>query len=416
MSCNSVFRTESLCPQWIQTSSPVISASAVNSPDSSTSRWDIFCRVVDNFGDIGVCWRIARDLASRPGIAVRLWVDRPEVFWRLQPEVLPQPLPVRCDGVDVLHWGAPFPSVDAHEVADVVIEAFACDLPGAYLAAMAARPWPPLWINLEYLSAEDWVGGCHGLSSRHPVLPLVKHFWFPGFDARTGGLPREPGLRQARDTFDDEGAAQAFLRALGWHGPSEALRVSLFAYENAGLGELLACWANGNRAVSLLVPEGRVMPDVAAFFGEAALLPGEWRARGALSVQVLPFVSQERYDGLLWSCDLNFVRGEDSFVRAQWAAHPFVWQIYRQDEDAHLPKLEAFLASYCAALSLDAATALRAFWRAWNSERGRGVAAAWPAFAAALPEMAGHARVWAAQQMAREDLVSGLVSFYKTRL
>jgi hypothetical protein len=21
--------------------------------------WDIFCRVIDNFGDIGVCWRLA---------------------------------------------------------------------------------------------------------------------------------------------------------------------------------------------------------------------------------------------------------------------------------------------------------------------------------------------------------------------
>lgn len=365
---------------------------------------------------MGVCWRIARDLASRPGIAVRLWVDQPDVFWRLRPDAVPQPLPVRCDAVDVLPWVTPFPSLDACEVADVVIEAFACDLPDAYLAAMAARPHPPLWINLEYLSAEDWVGGCHGLTSRHPVLPLVKHFWFPGFDSRTGGLPCEPGLRQAREAFVGEGAATGFLHALGWRGPAEAVRVSLFAYENAGLGDLLACWANGNRAVSLLVPEGRVVPDVAAFFGEATLLPGHWRERGALSVQVLPFISQDRYDRLLWSCDLNFVRGEDSFVRAQWAAHPFVWQIYRQDDDAHVPKLEAFLASYCAALGADAAAAVRAFWWAWNRECGQGAAAAWPAFAAALPEIAGHARMWAAQQMAREDLVSGLVSFHKTRL
>ncbi|MEO7887531.1 MAG: elongation factor P maturation arginine rhamnosyltransferase EarP, partial [Polaromonas sp.] len=37
-------------------------------------QWDIFCKVIDNFGDIGVCWRLAADLASR-GHKVRLWVD-----------------------------------------------------------------------------------------------------------------------------------------------------------------------------------------------------------------------------------------------------------------------------------------------------------------------------------------------------
>ena len=25
--------------------------------------WDMFCRVIDNYGDIGVCWRLAADLA-----------------------------------------------------------------------------------------------------------------------------------------------------------------------------------------------------------------------------------------------------------------------------------------------------------------------------------------------------------------
>lgn len=365
-----------------------------------------------------MCWRLARDLARRPEVSVRLWVDRPEVFWRMRPDDVPAPLPVARDGVEVREWATPFPPVAASAVADVVIEAFACDLPDNYLAAMAQRPHPPLWINLEYLTAEDWAAGCHGLSSRHPRLPLVKHFWFPGFAAGTGGLIRETALRAARDAFTARpGAAEAFLHALGWCGPSDALRVSLFAYENPGLGALLARWAGGGRAVSLLVPEGRVIPEVAAFFGADNLLPGDRRAQGALSVQVLPFVTQDDYDRLLWSCDLNFVRGEDSFMRAQWAAHPFVWQIYRQEADAHLPKLEAFLDLHCAALGAGAATALRAFWRAWNGAAGAGsVAAAWPAFAAALPEIGAHARAWASDLMAREDLVSGLVSLYKTRL
>ncbi|MDB5942884.1 MAG: hypothetical protein JWQ13_2450, partial [Ramlibacter sp.] len=63
----------------------------------------------------------------------------------------------------------------------------------------------------------------------------------------------------------------------------------------------------------------------------------------------------------LWSCDFNFVRGEDSQVRALWAGRPFAWQIYPQHDDAHHAKLHAFLAW------LDAPASLRRFHDGWNS-------------------------------------------------
>ena len=37
--------------------------------------WDVFCRVVDNYGDAAVCWRLARQLADEHGARVRLWID-----------------------------------------------------------------------------------------------------------------------------------------------------------------------------------------------------------------------------------------------------------------------------------------------------------------------------------------------------
>src|SRR5690606_2488281 len=119
-------------------------------------RWDIFCRVVDNFGDIGVCWRLARQLSHEYGLAIRLWVDDLESTQRLLPEV-DTVLPVqKVDGIAIHHWKPEF-SFDA--VADVVIEAFACELPDIYLREMAeARP---IWLNLEYLSAESWVEEYH---------------------------------------------------------------------------------------------------------------------------------------------------------------------------------------------------------------------------------------------------------------
>ena len=373
-------------------------------------QWEIFCKVVDNFGDIGVCWRLARDLAARGGAGVRLWVDDWASLARLCPAAAAL-APAQggvVDGVVLRHWVADFPALPPGEV---VIEAFACELPERHLQAMAAAAQPPLWINLEYLSAEDWVSGCHGLASPHPRLGLVKHFFFPGFDAGTGGLLREPGLLTRRDAFRRApDGRRAWLAARGLAGLApETVLVSLFAYGQAGIASLLAAWQAGPRPIVVLVPEGRVLADLAAALGCAPLAVGARVTVGRLTLAVLPFTAQEAYDELLWACDLNFVRGEDSFVRAQWAAVPMVWHIYPQQDDAHHTKLEAFMARYCAGLPTPAADALTGFWRAWNGRGDPG--AAWPAFAAALPALQAHAHGWCEGLAARPDLVENLLAF-----
>jgi len=365
--------------------------------------WDIFCKVVDNFGDIGVCWRLARQLATEQGIAVRLWVDDLESFRRLCPEIDPT-LPAQTRrGVLVRRWTSPFPGTD---VADVVIEAFACELPVCYLASMAKRA--PAWINLEYLSAESWVQGSHGLPSPHPRLPLTKHFFFPGFAAGTGGLLRETGLIEARDAW--QGDAEHAWAKLGLPPPRpEETSVSLFCYENPALPELFELWVEGSEAMRCLIPEGRALAQAAAWIGREHLNPGETVRQGSLSLHALPFLAQEQYDHLLWACDLNFVRGEDSFVRAQWAAKPLVWHIYPQEDEAHCGKLDAFLERYCADLPMAAATACRNFSQAWNC--GRGVATSWPAYWNERIPLSAHSDRWANKLAEREDLASALVKF-----
>ena len=195
-------------------------------------RWDVFCRVVDNFGDVGVSWRLARSLAREHGKRVRLWLDDLTVLAKLRPDLDPAWDIQTREGVEVARLAEPF-VVD--EVADVVVETFGCDPPEAYVLAMAARTPPPRWINLEYLSAEEWVERSHALPSPNPRLPLVKHYFFPGFTPRTGGLLRERGLLQRRDDFQaDAGAQAAFWRGLVGRAPPEnALKLSLFAYTGA---------------------------------------------------------------------------------------------------------------------------------------------------------------------------------------
>jgi uncharacterized repeat protein (TIGR03837 family) len=328
-------------------------------------------------------------------------------FARLCPGADPHAAQQWQDGVSVCHWSKDWQET---EPADVVIEAFACRLPPAYFEAMPRRSHPPLWLNLEYLSAEEWVSGCHALPSPQPN-GLRKVFFFPGFRPTTGGLLREVGLLDQRHAFQqDKTAQQVFLQKLGVVPADNTRLISLFAYENAGLASWLDVLAADSRPTHLLVPEGRILGDLQRWLGVGGLQPGFLEKRGMLTVQVLPFVRQEDYDRLLWRCDFNAVRGEDSFVRAQWAGRPLLWHIYEQDDDAHWAKLDAFLELYLQGLSPAAGQALSDVWRAWNA--GHDMSQSWPELLQHWPEVTEHAEHWCLEQALQADLATALVQFY----
>jgi len=341
-------------------------------------RWDLFCRVVDNFGDIGVCWRAAADLAGR-GEQVRLWVDDASALAWMAPTGRP--------GVQVLPWSE---DADGAPPADVVIEAFGCNPPAAFVARMAAMDRPPVWINLEYLSAEPYVERSHGLPS--PRGRLTKWFFYPGFTPRTGGLLREPGLVQGLDALD----GRAWLAAHGW-GPASGERVvHLFCYADPAFPRLLEAMSD---APTLLL----AAPGAATEQLQSALGPD--LRRGPLRAIALPHLPQVDYDLLLRACELNFVRGEDSFVRAQWAARPFVWQIYPQDDGAHAAKLSAFLDRFVDGWPAGPAGALRTAWAAWN-----GLSDAPLRLPPAGPWRA-QAEDWREALLGQADLVTQLIGF-----
>lgn len=369
----------------------------------------LFCKVVDNYGDIGICWRLARQLHAEHGVAVTLWVDDLRSFRRICPAIAAEADVQRIDGITVRHWRDQQGVFAPHDVADIVIEFFACDIPPGYIEAMAQCTPRPVWLNLEGLTAEEWVEGCHRLPSMHPRLPLTKHFFFPGFTDRTGGLLHEAQLEEARRLFQSDAAAvHTFLAQFGvTPQEAEALKVSLFCYPHAPAAALFDVWRNGEQPVVCLVPEG-VAGDAVRDFLDADGKPGMACTRGALTVRVLPFVSQQDYDRLLWACDLNFVRGEDSFVRAQWAERPFVWHIYPQDENLHHKKLRAFLQRYA-----DGLDALSALWLQWNGAAAE--PADWPRlwsnFQERMPEARRHATGWRRQVLENGDLATNLLKF-----
>lgn len=372
--------------------------------------WDIFCQVIDNHGDLGVCWRLATQLQQQ-GQTVRLWVDDASALSWMAPHHL------ELEELRVYAWSqAQIPAfVSSLPRADVWIEAFGCHIPSEWIAASAEKAhspdthdthdWP-VWINLEYLSAESYVERCHQLPSpvmSGPARGAMKHFFYPGFSERTGGLLHEHDLDAQQASFDR--AAWLAAHNIPWQG--ERL-ISLFCYEPLPLASWLSeLAAHPHLTTQVLVAHGRPQQALAQALAQLQQSPVGW---GRLKLHLLPPLSQPDYDRLLWACDINFVRGEDSLVRAIWAGKPLVWHIYPQDDHAHWDKLDAFLTQ------MHIPPAWRAFHAHWNREEAKAEDRAPPAAvsfwaAAEDPHLASHfaaMRQYLAQQT---DLCLQLMDF-----
>ncbi|MDP1929872.1 MAG: elongation factor P maturation arginine rhamnosyltransferase EarP [Gammaproteobacteria bacterium] len=403
----------------------------------TSDRWTIFCAVIDNHGDMGVCWRLARQLVREYGFEVVLWIDELQGFARF---LGLQEIGDSLDGVQVRHWVSPWPSSVATDTSiagsAVVIEAFACELPESVTAAIEQSDTPPLWINLEYLSAEPWVTQCHGLRSMHSVTDsegqtgriMGKTFFFPGFVPDTGGLLRERDLLAQHEGWqkDEQFSRRQLLSDLGvsqiqelvqdslLDSRQEVLWISLFTYESSSLASLFTALAEGMDPVLCLVPQGRVLATIGEYLNrKSPLNAGDFVRIGSLSIAAIPFLSQDDYDRLLSVCDLNFVRGEDSFVRAQWAGRPLLWHIYAQDENVHMEKMRAFLTLYCSTDGQEL-RALARFWEFWNL--GEDCRELWHHLRPQLPGLRERAGEWQRKLAQLPDLAANLVKYHRQQL
>jgi uncharacterized repeat protein (TIGR03837 family) len=358
-----------------------------------SKRWDIFCNLVDNFGDIGVCWRLACNLAAR-GLQVRLWADDISPLAWMAPDGYANVEVIDCSNSAAIHPN--------NELGDVLVDTFDCEFAINLIATQAintpanAQLHPlkstiqPLWLNLEYLTAESF-------SERAHTLPYVHHsgaakgwtqrYFYPGFNDKTGGLLREADLFERQKTFDRAAWLRELLEISDAAEPSFPRRresmtaavdsrlrgndgnmeidntrfISLFCYEPDALEALIDQFTTSKTPTCLFVTAGRATAAIKALLESKKRLQPSYLLPKQLSILYLPQLTQTDYDHLLWSCDLNFVRGEDSLVRAIWAAKPFIWQIYPQQDGAHHAKLDAFLQM------MDAPASLKAAHIAWNA-------------------------------------------------
>jgi uncharacterized repeat protein (TIGR03837 family) len=358
-------------------------------------RWDIFCRIIDNFGDIGVCWRLAKQLHHEHAFDVRLWVDDLNVASKIVTGLDTKLNAQTINGIEVCLWDD---DTDFTKIipAEVVIEAFACTLPNAYIQQMLFLK--PIWFNLDYLSAETWVDDFHAKSAIHPETGLHKTFFFPGFTDKTGGLIREKNLAEQRET------AKAQLKELS------SLQVSLFCYPHAPIQSLLQAMSQSESPIECFVTVGSCLEKIAKFFDRTQIAIGDTLTKQQLTLTVLPFLTQAEYDQLLWCCDLNFVRGEDSWIRALWSAKPFIWQTYPQDEKWHLKKLNAFLEKY----EVKPNDVLAKMHHAWLDDEI--TPKLWNKLILALPSLQQHAILQTQKFEKQVDLAAKLVIFTKNKV
>lgn len=352
---------------------------------TKNNRWDIFCKVVDNYGDIGICWRLSQQLVIEHQLQIRLFIDDMAAAKKIittldlveQNSVNSQVI----NGVEICAWPAPENSVEVNP-ADVVLETFSCELPASYLQQMALQSL--IWINLEYLSAENWVSDFHAKPSPQPALDITKHYFFPGFKENTGGLIREENLIAKRNVFTKSKEKQTeFWKSIGItktgnlivadvNGNTESsIKISLFCYPQTDFVGLIESLSTTNKAISLFIPHNNLMTANIAKLSNVHLENNPENSNeiqlGNLTIHLLPFLSQADYDHLLWACDLNFVRGEDSWIRAIWAEKPFIWQPYIQTDETHILKLKAFLDLYLNSATTEMKSLVNESQLAWSS-------------------------------------------------
>ena len=310
------------------------------------------CKVIDFFGDIGVAWRIAKQLKIDFNIEVHLLVDDLVTTKRLIPSIDLSLQKQTINGINICHCDFSEDSTSLPPPPDFLFNVFNIDLPHSYKTLIKRKK--SKYIVIEYLSAEPWVDNFHLKPSIDPQSGLIKTYFYPGFTNQTGGLIREKGLFLRREAFD-QSRRKKLIQSLG--GDPNLYSISLFYYPIQKIEVFLDVIDHINKPAQFFIPQ---------YLFDLLKLKNNYQF---IHIIPYPFLNHDDFDNLLWSCDLNFVRGEDSWTRAIWAGKPFIWQPYIQENNIHLIKLKAFLKRYYEACDQDLSEILFKIHDDWSNNK-----------------------------------------------
>lgn len=350
----------------------------------------IICRVIDNLGDAGFCTRLALQL-NRLGYSVDLICDKPHLVQRL--DSMNELSGIRLLDVDCFEFDSHRHTEQTLE-STVILEPFGTsseqtgsgELNNKIKSRYPDRPW----LVIDYLSAETWTKSFHLSKSTCPRTGHLSTYFYPGFEVGTGGviysdLPPIDQLPQPELQVENE-----------------FNQIFVFSYPQSPLKTLELC-LTANQALTIA--------------GDEATPTGVKTRRTG-------FCRLTEFDKLLQNFDFLFVRGEDSFVRAQLAAKPFVWNIYPTEDGAHAEKLLAFFKIYKQGLNPNAANALLTLWWIWNNldntktdrpveliHTTRDLARAWADVQTVSSELRAHALQWKSRLLKGPELVREILTW-----
>lgn len=300
----------------------------------------VLCKVVDNFGDIGVVFRLCRALSElKKNLEIRLVVSNLDSFAKISKGIDSTKTFQEFRGWKVFDWNdsALCKKEFSKNPPEFILECFQCGRP-EWLEELLFSPQFNLnvqIVNVEYLTAESWADDFHLLKSGTRSAKIKKINFMPGFTKKTGGLildknfmcclsEKKFALNLVKQNLDKKILSEDF---------SDSFKILIFSYpknfdflasaikEFSFLKKIIVFVASGAGADSAKISLKKFKVDFVC----------------------LPFMQQEVWDAFLSLMDFSFVRGEDSFSRCCLFGNPFIWNIYPQEEEFHIVKLNAFL-------------------------------------------------------------------------
>lgn len=282
---------------------------------------DIFCQVIDNYGDVGVAYRLAREFKRvYPNKKLRFVINQIEELNLIR----------KSENIEVILYK------DISKIensADLIIESFGCEIPKEYMDKALKNA--KLIINLEYFSAEKWVDDFH-LQESFLGGNLKKYFFIPGLSEKSGGILLDNEFLERKKKV--EANKEYYLEKFGIKEKYDLIG-SIFSYKK-NFDSLIEELKKLDKKIILLILSEKTQKNFIKYFDNG-------NNYDKIKFVKLPFFTYDKYEELLALCDFNLVRGEDSFVRALLLGKPFLWHIYPQDENTHIKKLESFLEKYC---------------------------------------------------------------------
>lgn len=300
---------------------------------------DIFCEIIDNFGDIGVVYRISKELKKIfQNVRIRMVLNRLEEFKAINKKVKDADFQ-EIDGLICVTEKYVKENAETFGTADVFIEAFGCNVPEEYIKR--AKENSKLWINLEYLSGEKWIEDFHLCESLIDSKTLKKIFYMPGFSEKSGGVIIDSGFLERKE-YGKNNREEVLKKYFPNVDIKDKLIGTVFSYEK-NFDNLLEVLKDYKKETLLILMGEKTQKSFSEILQKKLRENfGKIIKYGKITMMYADFLSQEEYEEVISAADFNFTRGEDSFVRGILLEKPFMWHIYLQEEKAHMDKIKAF--------------------------------------------------------------------------